>query len=681
MSDTQSENQASPSPPGDDTRVIYDKGDLMGHVRIAETTDKCRAYITVTAGESEEKLAMADVRDIATELGITEGLKAAAVEESLATLAGTGDTCGPILLAEGSPAVDGEDGRFELFFGKEDPYVDKGELLLRVVGATPGTAGKNIYGNVIEPSAGTTPEISLGPNVASGNPGEYVSEVFGRVVLEKDFLAVNKAIEVSVDEDAMTARLTYNCPHPLTRERVEEELAADKITHGIDNQTIDAVVSASQENAAPVLGLVIAEGTPVREGEDGSISFAFETESGPHFTENVDGSVDLRETNVIQSVAEGQSIAVLTPHVDPVPGTTVYGKSIQPQPVKQVSLLAGKNVVVSDDGCTFIAEKSGRPNYDGYTVCVADVLTIDGDLDMSIGNIDFDGEVEINGDVEDGYTIKSTKSILIRGFVGATNIESGLDIVIEGGCNGNNKSRIIAGREIRARYINGAIVKASGDVIVTSEIISSSVDSLGRVTVLEGKICGARVRAKKGIESYDVGSEYGVETVLRPGVDYDLKDRCKKIDAGIAEKNAELEKVQHIIEPLHEKPELLEKMPSAQREKYDQTLRYIESLNAEKASLETCKHNMITEGLADAVTEVIVHHNAWQGVRIKTGMFRREIASVLEGPMRLYESPENETISVEPLHREKDSAQEKETEGEETGNTEPETTDQDGEDF
>jgi len=79
----------------------------------------------------------------------------------------------------------------------------------------------------------------------------------------------------------------------------------------------------------------------------------------------------------------------------------------------KASLSAGKNVRVSEDRLHFFAEINGCPIVEtdrlGERISVSELFYVSGDLDLSVGNIDFDGIVEIGGDVEDGFKIKATK--------------------------------------------------------------------------------------------------------------------------------------------------------------------------------------------------------------------------------------------------------------------------------
>lgn len=627
-------------------RVIHDKDHSKGRITISETIDKSKAYMSITPSPSGEIYSKDDIITIVKNLGITQGIKDKEIEIALSLLKKEYCTTDSLLIAEGQSPVHGKDGEYEILFDQEHPFVEKNQLLVRIIDATSGEEGKDIYGKSIKPTPGKMSQVTPGTNVFKGQDNEFSSEVFGKATFNNNILSVNKILEVKVSDDRMEATLTCMEKINLTHENIKTELYSKNITYGIDNQAIDFVVSSINSNGEPIKNFLVASGKPCKEGRDGEIKIFFEINEIPCYKEQKDGSIDIRETNIVQTIKEGDELALLIPHVDPIPGKDVYGRIISAQKVKKVSLKPGKNVRVSEDGVHFFAETSGRPLFEGDKISVNEVLSIPGDLDLSVGNIDFDGIVEIDGNVEDGFKVKASKTITIRGFVGACELEAGLDIQINGGCNGKEQSNIICGRNLEAKYLNENKVISRGNITVRNEIVNSNLLSLGRVVVKSGSIRGGKIIAKKGIESYDIGSDMGVKTVLFPGEDFELNEKCKKIDECIIKINNEMEEINQMLAPLLKNKDLLSKLPEQQRDKLKETINHIKKLREEKDSLNNTKNKLITQSMQNALPEVVVYHYIFQGALLKIGKSRREIASKLEGPLRLYE--ENERVTVEP---------------------------------
>ncbi len=641
-------------------KSIYDKNHTAGRITVFESPDKSRAFMRIEPRPEDFCLDSEDILYIISTIGITTGINESSIEKALSSIA-SGEQPDLFVIAEASPPVPGTDGAFEMHYDENSPYVEKNQLIVRLSEPVPGEHGKDVYGNTIEPYHGKMPLIQPGDHVIEKERYEFYSEIFGRVCFQNNTLSVQRILDISVSDDRMEAALTYHGTHELTREMIAEELSAKNIVSGIDNHAIDYIVSAFNDKKEPIENFVIARGTPSQEGRDGELKYLFEMHEGPLYKENKDGSIDIRETNIVHSVEEGTEIAYIIPHIDPVPGKDIYGKLIPARKVARVSLNAGKNTKVSSDGLHFYAEVSGRPLVEsdmvGPRISVNEVFYVEGDLDLSVGNIDFNGIVEIGGDVEDGFKIKSTKTVIINGIVGACSIEAGLDIEVHGGCNGKEQAKLLCGGQLKARYINEASVRARGDIVIQNEIINSHIETLGRVIVQEkGSIRGGQICAKRGIVSYDIGSDMGVKTVLVPGHDFELREHCKEIESTIIEANNEFIEINKRIAPLLKNKELLPKLPREQREKIKETIEYMQQLKKRKSACNEQKEDLISKALQDAVPEVIVYHHIYQGVLLKIGDSRREISSMLEGPLRLYE--ENETVTVEP-YSQKTSAKKK----------------------
>ncbi|MDR3271825.1 MAG: FapA family protein [Peptococcaceae bacterium] len=97
-------------------------------------------------------------------------------------------------------------------------------------------------------------------------------------------------------------------------------------------------------------------------------------------------------------------------------GYDVFGHEIKPKPVHDIPLTAKNNVRLSEDGLSLIAECSGRPvRVDKSGYAVEAVYTLNHDVDLSTGSIDFPGNVMVKGNVQEGMHIFSDGSVDIRG--------------------------------------------------------------------------------------------------------------------------------------------------------------------------------------------------------------------------------------------------------------------------
>jgi len=152
---------------------------------------------------------------------------------------------------------------------------------------------------------------------------------------------------------------------------------------------------------------------------------------------------------------------------------------------------------------------------EGARVDIVQLYAISGDVDYSTGNIDFNGEVYVAGDVQPGFKVRATGNVRIDGMVDSANVESGKDLLISGGINGHGESKIVSGGEMSARFIDSADVSCEGNLLVISTVVRSTIVCNGSATVIgRGSIVGGKVKAVTGISCNTAGSPAGVPTSL-----------------------------------------------------------------------------------------------------------------------------------------------------------------------
>lgn len=627
------------------TKVVFDNTDAKGRILIEVTADKLKAVLKVTAASPDSPYTAEEILGAISSVGITTPINKEAILSGLASLKKQGDET--VFILTGHAAAAGCDGDCELLYDSDRPFVEENQPIARMRPGVPGSAGQNIYGEALEPGPVKTPAIIAGDNVIKGDDNEFYAKISGEASFVNNVLSVHEVFSLKVSPDSMEACLTYTGAGTLNPATIMEQLQARKIIHGIDEQAIEDIAAAGTQ----VKDAVIARGTPPRPGRDGEIKYLFHKTKGVTMHEHLEDGVVVQGMNVIKSVAKDDEIACIEPPEEPVPGKDIFGKTIPLyQKVKKVALRPGNNVRMSGDGIHFFAEASGLPVVEGDKLSINDTLRV-GSLDYTVGNIDFDGMVEIFGDAGDGFNVKATKSIIIKGVVGACNLEAGLDIQIEGGCNGQEKSRITCGGNLTAKYLNAVSVQARGDIVVNNELVDCRILCLGRVYVKAGSAYGGSIMAKKGIEALDLGNDMGIKTTLTPGEDFELNEACLKAEEALQEKNREMIAISNRIAPLMKKKEQLKNLPEETKNKLKETIQHLNELREERDQLNLQKNDLLAQEAKDAVPEVIVHRYVYAGVVLKIGKTRRQVSSQLEGPLRLYEDKEKEMISVEPYSK------------------------------
>lgn len=156
-------------------------------------------------------------------------------------------------------------------------------------------------------------------------------------------------------------------------------------------------------------------------------------------------------------------------------------------------------------------------------VFVSDVYEVE-NVDLSTGNIEFEGSVQVRGNVSSNFEIRAGGNVIISGVVEGACIEAGGNIIIARGMNGMAKGNLRAGGDIVAKFLENATVSAGG-YVNTESILHSNVTAATEIQVTgkRGFITGGHVRAGQRIEVKTLGATLGAPTVVEVGVDPEKK--------------------------------------------------------------------------------------------------------------------------------------------------------------
>jgi uncharacterized protein (DUF342 family) len=109
--------------------------------------------------------------------------------------------------------------------------------------------------------------------------------------------------------------------------------------------------------------------------------------------------------------------------------------------------------------------------------------------------------------------------------VTAGDVEAAGNVSIRYGIRGHNgHGRIVAAGDVRAGFIEFAIVHAGGSVYASDGIMRSTVEAGGRVEVLgqHGSIVGGHILAREAVAARDLGSSHDIPTDIVVGADRGL---------------------------------------------------------------------------------------------------------------------------------------------------------------
>lgn len=193
------------------------------------------------------------------------------------------------------------------------------------------------------------------------------------------------------------------------------------ITFGIKHNKLKTLVKETKiENE------VIAEGLQGKEGQDANIKYLFyEDINNKHFSIKQNGRIDYRERKNLLSVDPGTVLAVKYPAINGKPGINIFGEKIKGRDVRDIKLEVGKGVKKYDNDTKAVAINAGRPILrKNGTIEVAPLYIHYGDVDMKFGNLNFDGDVLVKGNVNEGMKVTNKGYADINGNVNGGTIRA-----------------------------------------------------------------------------------------------------------------------------------------------------------------------------------------------------------------------------------------------------------------
>ncbi len=290
----------------------------------------------------------------------------------------------------------------------------------------------------------------------------------------------------------------------ITGETLKFRLESLSVKYGIDKKMLKKIISDKMYFKI----VQIAHGSEAVNGKKGSVKNLFSTvRNQVNIKEDSHGNVNYKELNMIQSIHKGDTICEITPPTEAIDGMTVTGEVIKGREAKFPYVPAGKNTEYNEDKTRLIAKIDGEVVYEDNRFNVKNLLTINEDVDNSIGNINFTGDIVIKGDVREGYTVKADGNIHIIGTVEGATVIAGGDLTIDRGMTGGNKGVIEVQGKLKCKYLENCRVYAKEGIEADQIMYSTlSTDASIYVRGRKGSVTGGKLIAGRAIEAVTIGA-------------------------------------------------------------------------------------------------------------------------------------------------------------------------------
>ncbi len=348
--------------------------------------------------------------------------------------------------------------------------------------------------------------------------------------------SIPETYKLNVSEDGMLATVRFYPPSSAGKRISFEDFMKDvryrKIVFGIQEEAVRRHFQLPQDYCTDI---ILAKGQEAVAGTDARIEYLFETDLHRKPTQREDGSVDYFKMTTINQCRKGDVLARIIPETQGVPGSDVYGRAITPRMAKPAVLKFGRNIVLSEDRRSISTSVNGHVTLVDDKVFVSDVYEVP-NVDVSTGNLEFEGSIQVNGDVKENFSVKAGGNVIVNGLVEGASITAGGSIIISKGMNGMAKGQLKAGGDVIVRFLENTRVIAGGYVHAEA-ILHSKISSGNEVTVegRKGLIVGGYVQAAKGVTAKCIGGSLGATTILEVGVNPLIKAQYTKVQKAISE--------------------------------------------------------------------------------------------------------------------------------------------------
>ena len=251
-------------------------------------------------------------------------------------------------------------------------------------------------------------------------------------------------------------------------------------------------------------------------------------------------------------------------------------------------------------------------------------------VNFATGNVDFPGDIVIAGDVQGGFSVKSTGKIEIHGVIEDAEIEADGDVLVKAGFTGSGKGKIYSKGDVFIKFIDNQTIEADGSIHIGDSCVQANVTAGKNIEVSTGAgiIVGGHVKAKGEIIAKVLGNQKNTKTVVEvcaSGGEYQAKLKAKE------------EAIQIQKEKMSEVGTIMRKIQQARAEKADDDPILLGKVRVCQDKLHALEDalNKMEEDLnkfskkGDCSGQVQVLKDAYPGVEFIMGGISRKVLEVI----------------------------------------------------
>jgi uncharacterized protein (DUF342 family) len=410
----------------------------------------------------------------------------------------------------------------------------------------------------------------------------------------------------------------YGGGAPITSAYLKTLLSRFNIVHGVRYQEMEKAALAANLSKRAQTNVLIAEGMrPVSACPAYFVKNKRLGNTRPIIEDNK--QADYRKFSPFVIVKKGQILAEIVPEIVGRPGKNVHGDEVPFETRTPPSLQFGENTYGDDKH--FYAAIDGQFIEKNNVISVSNKLVIQGDVNYTTGNINFPGDVELNGSIADGFKVYVGGNLLAKQTLNATDIVVKGNIEVRGGIIGRGQATVKTGGEIKARFIENCKIAAWGNITVDTEILNASIYTMGRLNVGDrGFIMGAEIYAVHGMKCAKIGRTAGKACKIHVGVDFTVQKEIDKSVNQLRLHSAKLDKLKTLISASE----------NVTGERYQKMIELRNKLDAEIRRLSAVIDHLHTRVVVDEEATVTVYGEISQRTLVEIG----QIALIVDKPLQ-----------------------------------------------
>lgn len=436
---------------------------------------------------------------------------------------------------------------------------------------------------------------------------------------------------IEVAPNRMTVWMTVVAPRGGAKASIEDAAAALRgrgVRVGVDDAKLAEAV------AKPEVRCEVAFGVAPVPGKDGWLEPLVTVNQQRHPHVDATGHVDYHDLGAIPSVNAGDPIMRRHPPCAGTPGRTVAGDAIPAPTGKDIQFGVGLHGVdvSKEDADLLLAETAGQPILQRDGVGIEPIIRFP-EVNLAVGNVEFVGSVEVAGDVHSGMKIHAGGDIIVKGVVESAELHAGGDVKVQGGIIGHASphqgghaepgsvatARIHARGNVRARYIENAVVEAEQSVFVAESVIESMVTAIDKVEVGgrggKGRILGGLVRATSMVSADCVGGAGAGPTRVVVGVNpmlqRTLEEHKHLLDAKLKE-HGDILKVVTLLATRPDKRDMLDKARLTLKKVGEEIAQEMEDERVIQAEMKLADHASVVVGSrVESGATVVIGRRSW----------------------------------------------------------------------